>query len=129
MAKHSNFTTIADSDWEPAHREYLKSIVRRLDRIFQRQLSMHECVILNAILTVHEFTLQDGFVINGDDDDSCLGNREIATVVGCLHEGPGRHDAQWWYMELAAGGHPTTTQQQHQLLGEMVSHPSVSQVR
>ena len=123
--KHTNFITLVEADWGKEYSEYLKGVARHLDRIFQRKLTMAECYELNVILKVRQFTLRDGTIINGDDDQSCLGNRAAAALVGCFHDSEERHDAQWWYVELLSMN-CDDERLGHQLLGEIVAHPSVA---
>ncbi|MCP3997043.1 MAG: hypothetical protein GY722_18565 [bacterium] len=126
--KHTNFTTIAESEWDSEDREYLKSVARQLDRILARRLTLEECQALYAILRVHEFVLCDGTVINGDDDTTLLGNRAAATIVGCFHEAEQRQGAQWWYGQLLSM--PRLDRKlYHQVLGEIVAHPRVRTTR
>jgi|GEM_PF-4962072 len=127
--KHTNFTTIAESEWSGEHRQVLKDVARQLDRILRRRLNMAECHALYRILTLFEFTLCDGTVINGLDGEGELGNREAAAIAGCFHEGEHRHDAQWWYFTMLRGGGEDTADPFYRMLGEIVASLRVRNTR
>ena len=122
--KPLDLTILDESDWGPEYGKFLQKVARHLSQVFQRKLTLAECYELSAILRLHPFTLRDGTVINGDDEHTCLGNRAAAAIAGCFHDEEERHDAQWWYMTLLSLDREDE-RVYHQLLGEIVAHPTV----